>query len=143
MKTRTAAIVAIQEVWGVERVENVFPPNIRPKFIGNSTIKHMRSISRRLSNLSDAQALFLGECQDEGKPIPATFNHVLNVWNALKKRDATSDSTPNTSPKHNSKESSGRVSTGNGSDKIIKKEESKYQKLYHSRGKSITRLRRA
>lgn len=123
IKQREASIASIRATWGVESIEDVFPSNIRPtKYVGNTTVNNIRSIAGRVS-LSAAQALFASECKDNsGNPTPVTFSGVLNVWNAVKGSDAANDSTIDSIPKHKSKESSGRVSAGKGSDKTGKKE---------------------
>ena len=124
-KKRETAIRGILETWGVGSLEEVFLPEIKPTgYLGTSAVLNIRAISNRVSSVSVAQGLFLGECKDDsGNPVPVSFGHTSNVLKTLKQNEAASAATSGSTSSAIPRASSGRVFTGKASDPKERKKE--------------------
>jgi hypothetical protein len=94
--------------------------------MGTTAIANMKTISNRVSELSEVRTLFLEVCKDsDGNPVPVSFTHTGAVLDILKKRAEPAATTPSAStptPRAISRVS-GRAPTDKGSDTNGKKKE--------------------
>ncbi|KAF4634996.1 hypothetical protein G7Y89_g3105 [Cudoniella acicularis] len=83
-RTRDQAIDKILKTYDLDNFDNLFPASIKPISLGQSAIVNLRSISKKVPDLADFQALFLAECKNpNGEPVPASFGHTQKISNAL------------------------------------------------------------
>jgi hypothetical protein len=93
--------------------------------MGTTAVANMKTISNRVSELSEVRALFLEVCKDsEGNPIPASFTHTGAVLDLLKKRaDVPATPSATTPTPRATSRVSGRGQTAKESDSRGKQKE--------------------